>query len=172
MAIYKKGTTQAQKTKSIVIWLVLLFLLSIPVYNIIKYISSKSGNQIAKKSGNQIANLHCTLSSVIENGQEQTVTGSYVTEFFDKDITLYIYYKDKMVISSGLNFGKVSVWNDNVIKGHSADSLTGNGNTIYFNRNGTLNRKSGRFTTTIKTSGAVSGITYIEYMCDNSSKKF
>ena len=40
MAIYKKGTTQAQKIKSIIIKIVLLVLFSIPIYKIGKKLLS------------------------------------------------------------------------------------------------------------------------------------
>ena len=44
MAIYKKGTTQAQKTKSIIIIIVLVVLLSIPIYKIGKKLLSYTGS--------------------------------------------------------------------------------------------------------------------------------
>ena len=43
MAIYKKGTTQAQKIKSIIIIIVMVVLFSIPIYKIGKKLLSYTG---------------------------------------------------------------------------------------------------------------------------------
>ena len=52
MAIYKKGTTQAQKIKSIIIIIVMVVLFSIPIYNIGKKLLSYAPE---KKSNNASA---------------------------------------------------------------------------------------------------------------------
>ena len=53
MAIYKKGTTQAQKTKSIIIIIVLVVLLSIPIYKIGKKLLSYTTNNKSSSTSKQ-----------------------------------------------------------------------------------------------------------------------
>ena len=57
MAIYKKGTTKAQKAKSIIIIIVMVVLFSIPIYKIgkklLSYIPEKKSNNVSSEKKKQ-----------------------------------------------------------------------------------------------------------------------
>ena len=168
MAIFKKGITQAQKSKSIIIIIVMAVLFSIPIYNIGKKLFSSVGSS---KSGKNNTSIQCSLVSVREDAKDETeyyVNNNLVSE----DLTINIDYNNKSVWSSDLNFGSITVWNDNVIVGHSNDSHTNEGNTIHFDRTYTLSRKTGKYKIKVKTSGAVNYMFYVNYKCDKASNKF
>ena len=59
MAIYKKGTTQAQKIKSIIIIIVMVVLFSIPIYKIGKKLLSYT----EREKITQFAADHCNVNA-------------------------------------------------------------------------------------------------------------
>ena len=168
MAIFKKGITQAQKSKSIIIIIVMAVLFSIPIYNIGKKLFSSVGSS---KSGKNNTSIQCSLVSVREDAKDETeyyVNNNLVSE----DLTININYNNKSVWSSDLNFGSITVWNDNVIVGRSNDSYTNEGNTLHFDRTYTLSRKTGKYKIKVKVSGSGNYIFYVNYKCDKASNKF
>ena len=73
MAIFKKGITQAQKSKSIIIIIVMAVLFSIPIYNIGKKLFSSVGSS---KSGKNNTSIQCSLVSVREDAKDETSESS------------------------------------------------------------------------------------------------
>ena len=118
MAIYKKGTTQAQKTKSIIIIIVVLVLFSIPIYKIGKKLLSS----ITSK---EEINLVCPGKNV------------------DKTYTVTLNEKDKLFKIDDEEVDELIQWDKRKIIGRN-ESRAFDTNKIVMTMNITLDRRSGQ----------------------------
>ena len=159
MAIYKKGTTQAQKIKSIIIIIVMVALFSIPIYNIGKKLLS----YIPEKKSSNASDAFITLSGIFKDAYDGGIFVDPSNEIYSvisKDASFTLDYNNKLL--SGV---KASVWNNNKIVAKWRRDLKG----IIIVTTFTLYRNTGKLKQEV--TGKY-GTTTINFNCSKAKKKF